>query len=130
MKMMLKRFFIFLVAAISAFVEFPEAWALRPKDDLFVHVLNSTMRPLEICNSDLTFCEKVLPGKTITDAQATEQKAAEYFRFWLTHSVAKVCGKTVPLENVILSPTVEKQAGEKLTYRLIISEESYARECK
>lgn len=127
--MMLKLSFIFLVAVSSTLAILPEAKALQPKDDLFVHVLNLTSRPLEICNSELTFCKEILPGKTFSDAQATENKAVDYFGFWLSHSLVKVCEKTIPLKKIINAPVEEKGWWGKVTYRLTVPEESYLREC-
>lgn len=129
MKMTLKLLFTFLVAVSSSFVILPEAQALPPRDDLFIHVLNSANHSVEICNSELTFCKEIGPGKTFDDAQATESQAIEYFGFWLTHSVIKACGKIVPLKRMIATTVEDKGWWGKVTYRLTISEDNYVREC-
>lgn len=64
----------------------------------------------------------------MTDAQATENTLG-YFRFWLDHSVARICGKVVPLEDIVLTPIEEKGWWGRVTYRLHITEEKYLREC-
>jgi hypothetical protein len=128
-KMMLKLSFTFLVAVSSTLTILPQAQALRPTYDLFIHVLNSTSHPLEICNSELTFCKEILPGKTFDDAHATENKTAEYFGFWLSHTVVKVCERTIPLKKMINDPVEDKGWWGKVTYRLTVPEEGYLREC-
>jgi len=127
--MTLKLSFAFLVAAISALACLPKAQAKQPKDDFFVHVSNSTSHTLEICNSELTFCGRISPGKTFSDAHSSGGKGIDYFGFWLSHRLVKLCGKVVPLKKIINIPMADKGARGKVTYRLNISEESYLREC-
>jgi hypothetical protein len=126
---MSKLLFISLVAISSTLAILPKARALQPRDDLYVHVVNSTSHTLEICNSELTFCKGVPPGQTFSDAQATKNEAADYFVFWLSHSAVKICGKVIPLKEMITDQVEDKGWWGKLTYRLTVREESYLREC-
>jgi hypothetical protein len=129
-KRTLKLSFIFLgAAALNWLVMAPKAEASLPKHDFFVHVLNSTSHPLEICNISFTSCEEVVPGMENMEAYATEGRAKEFLEEWLAHRVIKACGEIIPLKNLIGPPVMEIDRWGKVTYRLTISEDRYMNEC-
>jgi hypothetical protein len=129
-KTTLKLSFILLgAAALNSLVMAREAQASLPKRDFFVHVVNSTSHPMEICNTLFTFCEEIAPGMEHMDAHATEGRAKEYLGEWLAHRVIKACGAIIPLKNMIEPPVMEKGSRGKVTYRLTISEGRYMSEC-
>jgi hypothetical protein len=69
----------------------------------------------------------------MSDAHATQNHARESFEPWLEGTVVKLCGKIVPLRKVVSTPVVEENNswlwGDKVTYRLTVTEENYLREC-
>lgn len=130
MKMTLKRFCISLAVLASAQCFSASAWSLQQMHKYTVIVDNMTDRSFELCVMTSDRCDLV-NAKGDVPAWYDGDDPEKFVTQWVSGREIRVCGKVIPLGNVMLPPVGEKRHwwGSIRRYRIAIPADAFLKLC-